>query len=228
MAIVSTERLTSAMLRKFKWFRPSLRQVLFGSVGSSIGVLGVLLAIGMYVVEVITRPKRRGIFDEYTFSPFELGIPAEDITFAPIVGDYRVSGWFVPYPGAMTTILVCPGYRTLKSDMLGIRTILWKAGHNVLVFEYYGHGTDIAPVTLGYRELNDFLGAVAYAKERAPQTRLGVLAYSMGAAVAIMSCARINDVEAVIADSSFATHWSAVDYNIRRILPLPSAPFVWI
>ncbi len=215
------------MLRNVQWFRPSLRQVLFGSVGSSIGVLGVLLAIGLYVVEVITRPKKRGIFDEYTFSPFELGLSAENVTFAPISGDYCVSGWFVAYPGATTTILVCPGYRTGKADMLGISTKLWNAGHNVLIFEYYGHGTDIAPVTLGYRELNDFLGAVAYAKERAPQTHLGVMAYSMGASIAIIGSAQSEDVEALVLDSAFASHWSVIDYHMRRAFPLPSTPFVW-
>jgi len=43
------------------------------------------------------------------------------------------------------------------SAILGISAHLWRAGHNVLVFEYYGHGTQVGkPVTLGYREVNDF------------------------------------------------------------------------
>jgi fermentation-respiration switch protein FrsA (DUF1100 family) len=181
----------------------------------------------MYVVEVVTRPKKPGAFDAYTFSPFEMGMPAENVTFAPASGDYQVSGWFVPYPGATTTILVSPGYRTGKAEMLGISTKLWNAGHNVLIFEYYGHGLDSAPVTLGYRELNDFLGAVAYAKERVPETRLGVLACSMGASIAIMGSVRSNDIEALVLDSPFASHWSVVDYHVRRTLHMPSAPFVW-
>ncbi|GAC1383046.1 MAG: alpha/beta hydrolase [Ktedonobacteraceae bacterium] len=215
------------MLKKFKLFRPSLRQVLFGSVGSSLGVLSIMLGIALYVVEVITRPKKRGIFDEYTFSPFELNLPAENVTFAPASGNHLVSGWFVPYPAATTTLLVCPGYRTRKADLLGISAQLWKAGHNILIFEYYGHGTDIAPVTLGYRELDDFLGAVAYAKERAPETRLGVMAYSMGASIAIMASVRSQDIQALVLDSAFASHWSLVDFHMRRTFPLPSAPFVW-
>ncbi|WP_189361609.1 hypothetical protein [Thermogemmatispora tikiterensis] len=53
-------------------------------------------------------------------------------------------------------------------------SLAWQAGHSVLAFEYYGHGEPVGvSVTLGYRELNDFLGAVAYARAPAPQARLG-------------------------------------------------------
>ncbi len=215
------------MLQQIKRFRPSLKHILFGSLGGSVGVLGVIFAVALYVVESIIRPKKRGLFDDYTFSPYELNLPAESVTFPPLHGDYEVSGWFVPHPEATSTILVCPGYRTPKSDLLGISAHLWKAGHNVLAFEYYGHGKAIGiPITLGYRETNDFLGALAYVKERVPQTRLGVMAYSMGGAIAIMCCARNSEIEALVADSAFATHWSVIDYNVRRTFPLPSAPFV--
>src|SRR5260221_14000323 len=50
----------------------------------------------------------------------------------------------------------------------------------------------------------------------------------MGAAVAIMACARNNDVEAMILDSAFGSHLSVVDYNFRRAFHLPSAPFAWV
>jgi fermentation-respiration switch protein FrsA (DUF1100 family) len=209
---------------------PSLKQILFGGLGGSVGVLGVLFAVAVYIVETITRPKRLAIFsDVYTFTPFELNLPAEEVTFPPLHGDYQVNGWYIPHPQATTTILICPGYRSRRSDVLGISAHLWKAGHNVLVFEYYGHGTVVGkPLTLGYRELNDFLGAVAYAKQRAPHTRLGALGYSMGGSVAIMAVARTPDIEALVADSAFATHRSAVEYGFRRMIHLPFAPFDWV
>jgi len=216
------------MFQNFNRFRPSLKHILFGGLGGSVGMLGIIFAGALYVVETVTRPKKPGTFDNYTFSPYELDLPAEVVTFPPQNGEYQVSGWFIPRPQATTTILVCPGYRTPKSDLLGISAHLWRAGHNVLAFEYYGHGTPIGtPVTLGYSEINDFYGAIDFAKQRAPQTRLGVVAYSMGASIAIMCSARNNDIEALVLDSAFATHWSVVDYNVRRAFHLPSAPFVW-
>ena len=217
------------MFQHLKIARPSLKQILYSGLGGSIGVLGVMFTVALYVVETLIRPKKRTQFDDYTVSPYELDLPAEAIAFSPMIGDYLVSGWYIPAPDATTTILVCPGYRSRKADVLGLCAKLWHAGHNVLVFEYYGHGTVVGkPVTLGYREINDFLGAVSYAKERDAQAHLGVMGFSMGAAVAIMCSANNNDIEAIVADSPFATHESVIDYNFRRVAHMPFAPFVWI
>jgi len=216
-------------LQNLKSFRLSLKRILFGGLSGSIGILGLLLAGALFVVETITRPKKLNHFDKYTFSPYELGLPAEAVAFPSLHGDHNVSGYYISCPGATSTLLVCPGFRSRMAEFLGVGGHLWRAGYNVLVFEYYGHGNAVsAPVTLGYREINDFLGAVAYAKERAPQNRLGALSYSMGAAVAIMGSAHNTDVEALVLDSSFATHRGVVEYNFHRTFHLPSAPFAWI
>jgi fermentation-respiration switch protein FrsA (DUF1100 family) len=209
--------------------RPSLKQIVFGGLSGGIGVLGIIFAVALYIVETLIRPKRLTNFiEQYTFSPFELDLPAEEVAFAPLYGEHLVSGWYVPHPQATTTIIVCPGYRGRRSDVLGTCAQLWRAGHNVLGFEYYGHGSVVGkPITLGYREINDFMGAIEYAKKRAPQTRLGVVGYSMGAAVAIMAVARSKEVEAVVADSAFATHKSAVAYAVRRTLHVPFIIFDW-
>jgi predicted alpha/beta-fold hydrolase len=173
--------------------RPSLKQVLRAAVGSGLGVFGLLVTVALYIVAVLTHPKKKTTRDLYTLSPYEFDLPAEAVTFSPRQGDYPVVGWYIPSPQVTTTILVCPGYRSRAADVLGISAHLWKAGHNVLVFEYYGHGMPVGTaVTLGYREVNDFLGAAADAKARVPQTSLGVLGYSMGAAVAIMCSAWQN------------------------------------
>lgn len=226
------ERLALCMFSRqhLRITRPSLKHLLFGGLGSGVGVLSVLLGVALYIVETLIRPKRLDTFGElYTFTPFELNLPAEEVAFSPLYGDHLVSGWYIPYPDATTTILVCPGYRGRRADVLGMVGQLWKAGHNVLAFEYYGHGSVVGkPVTLGYREINDFLGAVAYAKQRASQTRLGVVGYSMGAAIAIMASARTPEVEAVVADSAFATHKSAVEYAVNRTLHVPFVLFDWL
>src|SRR5205085_5021767 len=112
----------------------------------------------------------------YSFSSYEIGLSADAVFFPSLDAEHNVSGYYISCPGAISTLLVCPGYRSRMAEFLGIGGNLWRAGYNVLVFEYYGHGIAVSkPVTLGYREINDFLGAVAYVKERAPQNRLGAL-----------------------------------------------------
>ncbi|HVB75141.1 MAG TPA: alpha/beta hydrolase [Ktedonobacteraceae bacterium] len=212
-----------------KFPRFSLKRLLFGGLGGGVGLMGITLAVSLYIVETIIRPQKRTVYDSYKFSPFELELPAEEVLFTPTEGKHQVNGWYIPRPGATTTIIVSPGYRSLKTDVLGISAFLWKAGHNILAFEYHGHGIEVGtPVTLGYSEINDFLGAVAYAKERAPETHLGVIAYSMGAAVAIMAMARSNDIETLVSDSAFATHSSVVDYQLRRVFRRSSRLVTWM
>ncbi len=216
-------------LQNLRLARPSFRRVVLGSLGGSFGILSMIVGVALYIVDTIIRPKRLATFSLYTFSPFELGLPAEEVTFPPLYGDHLVNGWYVACPDATTTIILSPGYRGSRSDVLGLCALLWKAGHNILVFEYYGHGTVVGePVTLGYREINDFLGAVVYTRQCAPEARIGAVGYSMGAAVSIMGCARTTEVEALVADSGFATHRSVVDYAVRRTLHLPFILFDWV
>ena len=216
-------------LHNLKSFRPSLKRLLFGGIGSGVGIIGIIFAVSVYIVESLTRPQKRTAFDLYKFSPFELELPAEEVLFPPQKGEHKVSGWYIPCAGATTTIIICPGYRSTKHDVIGISAHLWKAGHNILAFEYHGHGTVVGKsVTLGYSEIHDFFGAIAYAKERAPETRLGVVAYSMGAAIAIMATARSPEVEALVADSAFATHSGVIGYNFHRIFHLPFATVAWM
>ena len=195
---------------------------------TTVGVSILFFAsLALYIVRTLIHPKKRTSFVPLT--PFTLGLPAEEVQFAPVVGNHQVSGLFIAHPKATTTIIVCPGYRRTYTDVLGMCKHLWLAEHNVLAFEYYGHGiTTNMPITLGYREMNDFLGAVEYAKQRAPQTRIGALGYSMGAAVSLMGAARTNEVEAVVADSAFASHWSAVEMAVHRTLHVSTYFPAWI
>jgi len=48
----------------------------------------------------------------------------------------------------------------------------------------------------------------------------------MGAAVAIRGSAWNKDIEALVADSAFATQRSVVDYNVRHVVRLPTTPFL--
>ena len=194
------ERLRTTMFKgkNVSLSRPLFKPIVLGAAGSFLGVLGAIVGVGLHIVNVITHPKRLATFSLYTFSPFELGIPAEEVTFKPLHGQHHVNGWYIPYPGATSTIIVSPGHRIPMSDLLGMCALLWRDGHNVLAFEYYGHGIVVGePVTLGYREINDFLGAVAYARMRDPMAKIGAMGYSMGAAVTIMGSARAPEIEAV-------------------------------
>jgi pimeloyl-ACP methyl ester carboxylesterase len=200
-----------------------------GGLTTLIGALGGFISVSYYVVDRLIRPVRPGLRDTYTFTPFEFGVPFEPVEFAPAYGEHTVHGWFLAHEGTERVIVLCPGYRGQKADLLGIGMHLWREGNNILLFDYHGHGHGWGvPVTLGYREIDDVLGALDYVQQRVPGAAIGLLGYSMGAAVAIMVAARRPEVRAVVADSPFATHWGVVEYNFKRVARLPATPFLFL
>jgi fermentation-respiration switch protein FrsA (DUF1100 family) len=159
-------------------------------------------------------------FDSYTFTPYELDVPWEDVRI-PTNGHDTIAGWWLPRPTSNQVVVVCYGYRNRRADMLGVGAALWRHGFNVLLFDYHGHGEHAGSrVTLGYRELEDALAAIRYTCNRLPGAHLGLVGYSMGAAIAIMAAARDTRVEVIVADSPFAAQRNPVNRRLRRRLKL--------
>lgn len=192
-----------------------------GSVAvASGGILSATIAGALYTVNAVTRASKINPLANYSFTPYELDVPWEDVRI-PTQGADTLAGWWLPRPASQQVIVVCYGYRNRRADMLGVGAALWRHGYNVLLFDYHGHGEHAGSrVTLGYRELADALAAIRYTCTRLPSARLGVLGYSMGAAIAIMAAARDPRVEVVVADSPFAAQRNPINRRLRQRLKL--------
>ncbi|HEU5348534.1 MAG TPA: alpha/beta fold hydrolase [Ktedonobacterales bacterium] len=203
----------------------------YAATAAALSVGGAMAggaSIGYYVAMSLTKPQRPSITDQYTMSPYETGADFEEVTFASRNG-HMLHGWWLNRPETDRVIVGCAGYRGSKAQLVGIGTMLWRAGFNVLLFDYRGHGSDLgAPVTLGYREMDDFYAALDYAAMRMPGARIGAFGGSMGAAIAIMGSSQRPDVRAVVADSPFARHSDVISYRIRQQVHLPGEPFARI
>jgi fermentation-respiration switch protein FrsA (DUF1100 family) len=174
----------------------------------------------------VNPSRARSYIDSYTFTPWELGVPYEQFSLNTDDG-LQLRGWWLLRPETRKVIVVAHGHEGGKHDMLGIGTQLWRAGHNVLLFDFRGRGeSDAAPNTLAHREVDDMLLATHYALERLPDARLGVVGYSMGAAVTILAAAREPRIEAVVADSPFATAIEVISNGLRNMFRIPPAPLV--
>lgn len=199
-------------------------------VAAAMGMLAGGLALGTvgagyYAVRALTAPNKPRPDGEFTITPFETGVTFEDVRFPAEGMDHLVSGWWLVRPETSRVIIGCTGYRARKSDLIGISSALWRAGFNVLLFDYHGHGDALGQrVTLAHREMSDFFGALDYALQRVPEARIGVLGYSMGASIAIMGAARRPEIRAVVADSPFATHADVFSYRIAQTLRVPATP----
>lgn len=206
------------------------RRALRRLVVAAGGTLSAATAVALYVVDRITRASKMPAIDDYSFTPYELGLDWE-VVGIPTPTGAALSGWWLPRPESSRVIVCCYGYRGRKADLLGVSAALWRRGYNVLLFDYRGHGDDAGSrVTLGYREVQDALAAMEFALARIPGARLGSIGYSMGAAVAIMAAARDTRIEAVVADSPFAAQRNPIKLRLRQTFRMgwSGAPILYL
>lgn len=162
---------------------------------------------------------------QYTFTPFELGVPSEDVAFTSDDG-VPLAGWWLGHPDAAgardrsaaeTVVICCHGHRGTKAYMLGIGTGLWRAGHSVLLFDFRGNGdSGDGPQSLSHFEQRDVRAAVDLVRRRRPEARIAVVGFSMGAAASIMAAAEDERIEALVADSAFAEMSDVVATAYRK------------
>ena len=136
--------------------------------------------------------------------PSDIGLAYEDVHFATPDG-VNLEGWFIPADS--NRVVICnhfmganrqgfpahlrewrrntPGF---EIDFLPRYKALHDAGYNVLAYDLRNHGQSEGTITtLGYAEVDDVRGAVAYLLTR-PEVnpkRIGLVGCSMGSAVAI-------------------------------------------
>ncbi|MFT3889376.1 MAG: alpha/beta hydrolase [Arachnia sp.] len=188
------------------------------ALGAAVKVLaGVGIGVGAVAGATVVKLNARiRPALPYGFSPFEVGVPAEDVSFMAEDG-VRLAGWWMDTPDAETVVLCCHGHRGTKADMLGIGSGLWRAGHSVLLFDFRGNGASgDGPQSLSHFEQRDVRAAVDVIRRRRPEARIAVVGFSMGAAATIMAAAEDHRIGAVVADSSFAAMSDVVSAAYAR------------
>ena len=180
-----------------------------------------ILAIGTYAGYRLSKPRR-----DYGEGEPPKG-SYEDVSFLSVDG-LRISGWLLPAKNASDGVILCHGFHTGRRETLDLALALRDRGHHVLMFDFRGHGESEGEwSSCGLLETLDLEGAVRYmlARPEMHGKRLGVAGFSMGAATAILTAARVPQIEAVVADSSFANFADVVATGFREMYRLPPFPF---
>ncbi|MGI8968447.1 MAG: alpha/beta hydrolase [Chloroflexota bacterium] len=192
-----------------------MRPVRLALAGGGL-VISTALGVAAYTAHVINGIQVRRWEDRYTFSPWELAVPHEDVSFTADDG-VTLRGWFMRCPGARTCVIGCAGHRGAKHELLGIGSGLWRAGNHVLLFDFRGSGeSEIVPSSLAYHEVLDARAAVRWTQSELNDVEIGIIGYSMGAAVALLVAAEDPTIRAVVADSSFSTMRDVIIHAYRR------------
>jgi len=180
------------------------------------------VAAALILARYLCRPRKKTYLDGYVFTPFETGVAFERVRFRTADG-IEITGWWL-FGHGNRVVVGLTGRSGIKSDLLGIGSYLAKAGFNVLLPDFRGRGeSESAPLDLGGREALDAAAAIGYAAARIPGARIGIIGFSMGAAVAVIAAARDPRVLALAMDSPFAEPAPLMRSGMRRFFPVTRA-----
>ena len=191
-------------------------------------VLLVFVALSYQVYRRAFVPAPAMWLDDFTFTPFEFQADYEDVELITADG-INFGAWHFRQPGSPQTVIISGGHKGQRQGALGIAVALWRKGFNVVLYSYRGMpGSDRAPITFGIKEVLELQAAIAFARKRIPNARIGLLGYSMGAVVSLLGAAGEPGVQALVLDSPFSDLRRLLVENVRAASKLPGTPFVWL
>src|SRR5918912_838781 len=178
--------------------RTMLGRMLVLLIAVAVGYFGV----GLLVVLWMTSPSRRS--PEAT--PASLGLRYREVEFLSTDG-VRLSAWWVPVEVSSLAAVFVPGWGGYRFDehLLQTLPIYHDAGYSALLLDLRAQGeSDGARRTLGYREVRDVRGALAWLQQQGYALDQVVLhGWSMGGATALRA-APGTGVAAVIEEAGYA------------------------
>ena len=119
-------------------------------------------------------------------------------------------GWWLPSPGSTRTIVFLHGYAGSCNPDLKYAPDFHLHGFNLLLFDFRAHGRSGGKITsVGALETRDCKAAVEFAVQRGSRS-IGLLGFSMGGRVAILSAPDLEKVKAVISDGGPARFTTAL------------------
>ncbi|GAB4160183.1 MAG: alpha/beta hydrolase [Candidatus Promineifilaceae bacterium] len=189
-------------------------------------IAGIITVLVLYFTRFIIRPPRKALWA----TPRHFGLAYEDVQF-PARDGVRLSGWFIPAAVSPPTsappaaeprpaIVLVHGWPwnrlgtiagnlledlpgTSPLELLLLAHALRGAGYHVLMFDLRNHGQSAPapPVTFGFQEANDLLGAVDFLQARADvrPDQIGAVGFSMGANTILFALPRTQAIKAAIA-----------------------------
>jgi dipeptidyl aminopeptidase/acylaminoacyl peptidase len=136
-------------------------------------------------------------------------------------------GWYIPTQHSAVVILM-HGLNRNRCRMLAEAALLSAHGYGVLLYDARNAGeSDGDTTTFGVQEVNDVIGAVDFVKSQpgVAAARIGLFGHSLGGATALMAAARLPEIRAVVAESTFSSLDENIAGGVEKMTALPAFPF---
>jgi len=165
----------------------------------------LILTIGLGLSFYFTQ---RGQLGE-THSPDEYGLRYESVEFEAMDG-LMLRGVWIPTSGSDKAVIILHGHGGSYDFDLYRAPALQKACFNVLLFDFRAHGrSEGKHMTFGFEERRDVLGAIEFLHNRGMK-HIGLLGFSYGGIVSMVTTPGCAAVEAVISDGGPARMRTAI------------------
>ncbi len=152
-------------------------------------------------------------------TPATYSLPFTEVIFPSASGpSTQIFGWVVPADRPKGLVLLCHGIDSAAHAMLPKAAMLRRHGYSSLLFDFRGTGRSTGDfVTLGYREAEDVLGAIAYLESAEELRNLPVFAIgeSMGGSAVIRAAAESERISALVSESTYATLSDALRQRLK-------------
>ncbi|MFB6291247.1 MAG: alpha/beta hydrolase [Candidatus Bipolaricaulia bacterium] len=140
--------------------------------------------------------------------PSDLGLDYEPIEFTSsntTEDNLVISGWFID-GNTDDCIILAPGKGQSRWKLFDYITFLHEAGYDLLLFDPQGRGkSEGEKWGFGYFESRDIVNGIQYIEENYQVESIGILGRSAGATAALIAALDSEKVDAVVADSPFAS-----------------------
>ena len=163
--------------------------------------------------------------------PSAIGPPPPDLPDARPVriasGSGSVlGGWWIAGSRGGGCVVLMHGVRANRLSMARRARMLRENGVSVLLFDFQAHGESAGRrITFGHLEALDAAAAVAFARERVPEERVGVIGISLGGAASLLGTGLLP-VDALVLESVYPDIDAALSNRLRAHLgPLIGAVF---
>ena len=186
----------------------------------------VVVAVGYLLVAfLIARGTTAAEREPHEGDPGDFGLAFEEVRFKPRGDDLALEGWYVPGAPDGPVVLFVHGQGSQRTgdDILPLAADFASRGYGALMFDLRAHGTSGGDrASGGFFEQRDVLGALDYLQGRGvPPERVGVLAFSMGAAATVLAAEQEPAFQALALDSPYAKVGDLVTNEAAMKTPFP-------
>lgn len=213
-----------------------LRRIIITLLIIATVVTSAYTLLSFYIATRLVYAQQKPLYS----TPAAFGLQFRYVTFPSREDHVQLKGWFIPgvLPnGKLTsqrTIIFVHGTRTNRADpkagLLSLSVALARHGFAILAFDMRGMGeSPPAPLSLGYFEQRDVLGAVdflqsgpiPYANLGRPRI-IGGWGISMGGATLLLAAAQEPAIKAIVSDCAYADILPILEREIPKQGSLPS------